>query len=132
MPVYTNTHPLGGFGPKLYTTGPYAYIARPASPVVMRFYRSAEGYTYAEPRCVVGMAPVSRSPVITYPQAGWFIVPDGWPSNENQVFSNYAAVIIKRINATTWLELRWKALDKSLRALVFAQHERLTDDDQAG
>jgi hypothetical protein len=111
MPVYANTHPLGGIGPKLYTTGPYAYIARPASPVVMRFYRSAEGYTYAEPRCVVGMAPVSRSPVITYPQAGWFIVPDGWPSNENQVFSNYAAVIIKRINATTWLELRWKALD---------------------
>jgi hypothetical protein len=110
--VTSVAHPNGGVGPQLWTgsafTG-YHLITRPASPVVLRFYRTQEGYTYTDPRCVVGMAPVG----ITSSKGakGWTVIPASDGTNPNKVFSNYGAILIKRVNATTWLELRWYALN---------------------
>jgi hypothetical protein len=108
----TITHPNGGMGPKLWTGNAaigYSLIARPSSPVVLRFYRTQEGYTYTDPRCVAGMAPVSL--YLPKGNPGHAVMPSTDPTNPNKVFSNYSAIIIKRVSSTTWLELRWYALN---------------------
>jgi hypothetical protein len=110
-----DSHPNDGVGPKTWSGSAIAgwtVMARPANPIVMRFYRSREGYTYTEPRSVIGMSPVSefgQSPLVTYDPPGWLVK---WPATTppNVAYFNYAAVIVKRVNATTWLELRWNAL----------------------
>lgn len=115
------SHPNGGIGPKMWTgsgISGYHLITRPASPVVLRFYRTQEGYTYTDPRCVVGMAPVSR-PGIWVGEGregeapGWIVFPSTDPTNPNKVFSNHGSILIKRVNSTTWLELRWNALNNA-------------------
>jgi hypothetical protein len=108
----TDSHPNGGIGLKLWTGNPsigYQPIARPASPVILRFYRTQEEYTYTDPRCIVGMAPVSE--YLPRNSPGHAVMPSTDATNPNKVFSNYCAIIIKAANPTTWLELRWYALN---------------------
>lgn len=110
---FVHVYPWGGFGPDLYDSGTNTWIARPTNPVLLRFYRSAEGYNYNNMRVIGGVTPVSLSFSDTL-RPGWWIFPIGDATNPGQVFKNYAAVIIKRVSSTTWLELRWNALSNAM------------------
>jgi hypothetical protein len=108
-------HVNSGRGFKLWTTD-NSYITRPASPVLARFYRNT--YTYEKPRVILGCSPVGISD-LSLPDRGAAEFP-GWitgsTTNANLAAWNYVS-IIKRINSTTWLELRWNSLPY-YRALV--------------
>lgn len=112
---FARLYPFGGVGPKLYDSATNTWIARPTSPVLLRFYRSSEGYNYNNLRVLGGVCPVSRTAYTGTGTAGpgWYI----FPGSGGAVFKNYAAVIIKRVSATAWLELRWNAVSHA-RALI--------------
>lgn len=123
---FVHSYPYGGVGPKLYDSTTNTWIARPTSPVLLRFYRSVEGYNYNNLRIIGGVNPVSLTAAVgpglgggllgtTGP--GWWIFSINDPSNPGVVFKNYAAVIIKRVSSTAWLELRWNAVGHA-RALL--------------
>jgi len=106
-PVYGGaTTPFGGVNFDLWPTG--FLIASPASPVLGRFYRSSEGYTYTEPRVIAGCSPV----VLTSAYIGHGPI-RGYGNvvavSDNAYF-NSATVLLKRVSSTVWLELRWNAL----------------------
>jgi hypothetical protein len=73
----------------------------PAADVVARMYRSAEGYTYTNPRVVLGGSPAQQR---TYP-----LPSVGWAVDQTVTFvgQNSLRILLKRVNSTTWLELRW-------------------------
>lgn len=113
---FLKTYPFGGYGPKLYDSS-NVLIARPTNPVLLRFYRSAEGYNYNNVRVVASLSPVSRKASYGDGNAapGWWIYPPAfYPANAGQVFKNYAAVIVKRVSSTAWLELRWNAISHAM------------------
>jgi hypothetical protein len=95
-------------------------IDRPANPIIARFYRSLEGYTYTEPRVIAGCSPVAQAVSIAYafgadPYAyGYSSLYANAPASGTALrYSNEATVLLKRVSSTTWLELRWKALSNA-------------------
>jgi hypothetical protein len=112
--------PYGGINLDLWTDNGGALIARPTSPVLARFYRFSEGYLYNEPRVIAGCSPVAQTAVVTggprpslasnnnaYGYSLIIVSPD---ITHAAVYANTANILIKRVNSTTWLELRWSAL----------------------
>ena len=112
------TTPFGGVNFNLWPSGGNL-ISLPASPVLGRFYRSAEAYTYTEPRVIAGCSPVNRNAVLGG-GAGLGLDPAAWGwtitrfQNPVGVYANEATVLIKRVSSTTWLELRWKPLTNAV------------------
>jgi hypothetical protein len=112
--------PYGGVNLDLWTDRSGSALAnlvdRPTNPIIARFYRSLEGYTYTEPRVIAGCSPVAQAVSIAYTFAvdsnayGYASV---YASPPTVRYSNDATVLLKRVNSTTWLELRWKALSNA-------------------
>jgi hypothetical protein len=104
--------PFGGVNLDLAPGGANHLITRPATPVVARFYRSLEGYTYTEPRVVAGCSPVVDT---TGDRPGNGV---DFSAFSPAGYSNVATVLLKRVSSTTWLELRWSALSNGRAHLL--------------
>jgi hypothetical protein len=85
--------------------GPAETIPTPSSPILARFYRSAEGYTYTNPSVIANCSPLSHMAGAGNFDTGWYI--DEFAT----AYFNTATILLKRVNATTWLELRWNSLN---------------------
>lgn len=86
---------------------------RPAQDIRTRMYRTAEGYTYANPRVILGGAPGSsfgarsgdpHSMVRSDVSLGGGITKD-----TASLSFNALTLLLKRVAAGTWLELRWNS-----------------------
>lgn len=114
--AYTANNPNGGVEFRAY--GPAGGVDsfganRPAQDIRTRMYRSAEGYTYANPRVVLGGSPGSsygsrsgdpHSMVRADVTLGGSITQDNAELDFNAI-----TLLLKRVAANTWLELRWNS-----------------------
>jgi hypothetical protein len=87
---------------------------RPAQNIRTRLYRSLEGFTYGEPRVVVGGTPGSNYRArgsTPYAMSIADITLGGGLTKDNTDLDFSAlTLLVKRVSATTWLELRWNSV----------------------
>lgn len=110
VPAGSTFHPNNGVGLGMWRKGDNSVVLdsqRPGPPVdiIARVYRSLEGYTYTNPRVVAGCSPTSTTQDFAAENCqgrGWVFDAAG------RIQTNYFSILIKRVSATTWLELRWQ------------------------
>lgn len=105
------THPNGGVGHHtwLSPSGGTNFNARPSGDLLTRYYTSALGYTYTNPRVVLGCAPCG----IFKDNVGVSGTHRGNALQSSTVYTNSSSILLKRVSSTTWLELRWNATAKA-------------------
>jgi hypothetical protein len=105
--------PNGGVAPRAYSLknrSPWnAGSNTPAQDLRTRVYRSAEGYTYYNPKVILGCAP-AVTPISNFNVMGYAF--SGSPGSET-FYYNDATVVVKRVSSSTWIEMRWTALSKA-------------------
>lgn len=111
VPTAPISHPNGGVGPRAWDGSGFfddgGGSNRPTSDLKTRVYRSVESLTYATPRVVLGCAPQGYG-AVGDPRR--FIIQLGSGSPPSRTFYyNNAAIVLKRIDSSTWLELRWNS-----------------------
>jgi hypothetical protein len=86
---------------------------RPAQDIRTRMYRSAEGYTYANPRVVLGGTPGSafgaRSTDAHSMSRADISLGGGVTESTTDLDFSALTLLLKRVAAGTWLELRWNS-----------------------
>lgn len=103
-PLYGNLDPNQGVGFKAWDdTGNFAGDT-PTQSIVARMYRSLEAYTYTKPRVVSGTAPSNADAGSASLNPFSFIIVSG------AVYCTTTTILLKRVNSTTWLELRWNSV----------------------
>jgi hypothetical protein len=87
---------------------------RPAQNIRTRLYRSLEGFTYGEPRVVVGGTPGSnyraRGSTPYAMSIADITLGGGLTKDNTDLDFNALTLLVKRVSATTWLELRWNSV----------------------
>lgn len=104
-------NPLGGVGIRAWDSAGLFPGNDPASDIVARAYRSGEGFTYGDPRVVLGGAPSSFGSYASSPPAdlrGMAVQYSG-TAGSRTFKKNYLAALLKRVDSTHWLELRWNS-----------------------
>jgi hypothetical protein len=109
----TSVLPSGGVGIRNWNSSGSQGLNRPTSDLLTRVYRSSEGFTYTNPKVILGCSPSSfgRTSSSTWPDdmLGWNWISD---ASADLVYVNHAAILLKRVSSTTWLELRWNGIRK--------------------
>lgn len=109
-------HPNFGVGFKAWDSLGVNGANRPTSDLKARVYRSDEGFTYDNPRVIVGGAPSgfgTFAPTTT-----------DWGRMNAQVsgstfYANHLAAIVKRVNSGSWLEMRWNSISHAAGSGVY-------------
>jgi hypothetical protein len=101
--------PVRAVGVKTWSDVNGTFGTAPTSDIKTRMYRSSEGYTYGDPRVVLGCAPQSLGLGASFSDLrGMNVLYSG--SAGSRVFKyNTATILLKRVSSTTWLELRWNS-----------------------
>lgn len=112
VPFGSVPHPLGGVGMKGWDLGGEFGANRPTSDLNTRVYRSAEGFTYDNPRVILGGAPSGfGGPGIGAGfDSGQFVYQIDTVGSPDTYKWNYLALLLKRVSSGTWLELRWTSM----------------------
>jgi hypothetical protein len=113
--------PTGGVGFRAWGTTPAPFTNygdyganRPTQDIKTRMYRSFEGHTYTTPRVVMGTAPGSALYARSNDPRAMLVcdigLGGGITKDNCQLDYSDSTILIKRVNSSTWLELRWNSI----------------------
>lgn len=112
--------PLGGVAMKSWSSASDYPEGEPTSDFKARYYRSAEGVTYTEPKVIVGGAPNGHSPTTNSWSRQMGFYAGGSPGSLAFTY-NTLAILLKRVSSTVWLEMRWNSASKAAARTVFSE-----------